>query len=119
VVREKLAVLATQEGNQRTTVNDPNETKQAVIKKMMPPLNQSIADLARDEGICSAPLYKWHHEEWQKGLFLHLGESSSCLSPWVWRSGPEVPFDPPLVVDQNRWLHGEKGFQCHVRQRRA
>jgi transposase-like protein len=54
----------------------PNERKQAVIKKMMPPLNQSIAELAREEGICIATLYKWRNEARKKGLLLPPGDSS-------------------------------------------
>ena len=38
------------------------ERKEAVLKKMMPPHNRSIVDLAREEGISEATLYLWRRQ---------------------------------------------------------
>ena len=35
------------------------ERKEAVLRKMMPPHNRSVRELAREEGISEATLYNW------------------------------------------------------------
>jgi transposase-like protein len=40
----------------------PQERKEAVLKKMLPPHKQSVAKLSRDEGISCATLYKWRDQ---------------------------------------------------------
>ncbi|TKB23700.1 hypothetical protein FCL47_21145 [Desulfopila sp. IMCC35006] len=42
------------------------ERKEAVLKKMMPPHNRSISQLASEEGISEATLYNWRNEPEQK-----------------------------------------------------
>jgi len=37
----------------------PAERKEAVLKKLLPPNNISIAELAKEEGISDATLYNW------------------------------------------------------------
>ena len=37
----------------------PNERKESVLKKMLPPQSHSIPELARAEGISEATLYAW------------------------------------------------------------
>jgi len=44
------------------------ERKQAVIRKMMPPLNTPIAQLIEDTGISDCTLYTWRKAARQKGL---------------------------------------------------
>ena len=46
------------------------ERKEAVIKKMMPPHPKPISQLAKEEGISEATLYKWRQEARQKGILL-------------------------------------------------
>jgi transposase-like protein len=58
------------------------ERKKAIIKKMMPPNNKSILQLSREEGICSATLYKWRQEARQKGQLL----PDSQANPMGWAS---------------------------------
>jgi len=38
------------------------ERKQAVLKKLLPPLNMSIADVSKQEGISTASLYNWRKQ---------------------------------------------------------
>ena len=54
----------------------PNERKEGVIKKMMPPHNKTITELAREESICTATLYKWRREARKKGQLLPDGDST-------------------------------------------
>ncbi|HDI59054.1 MAG TPA: hypothetical protein ENF48_01640, partial [Desulfobacteraceae bacterium] len=46
------------------------ERKEAVLKKMMPPHNRSIVELAREEGISEATLYIWRRQARERGLLL-------------------------------------------------
>jgi transposase-like protein len=44
------------------------ERKAAVLKKMLPPHNQSVAEVSREEGISDATLYNWRTQAKQQGL---------------------------------------------------
>jgi transposase-like protein len=46
------------------------ERKEAVLKKMMPPRNRSIYQLAIEEGISEATLYNWRQQARAKGILL-------------------------------------------------
>ena len=37
----------------------PRERKEAVLKKMLPPCNKPISEIAREEGISESALYNW------------------------------------------------------------
>lgn len=46
------------------------ERKEAVLRKMMPPHNRSIRELAQEEGISEATLYNWRQQAREKGILL-------------------------------------------------
>ena len=46
------------------------ERKEAVLKKMMPPHARPISQLALEEAISKATLYKWRQQARQKGILL-------------------------------------------------
>jgi len=52
------------------------ERKESVLKKMMPPSNRSISQLAQEEGISVATLYNWRSEARSKGILMPDGDSS-------------------------------------------
>ena len=54
----------------------PAERKEAVIKKMLPPHNKSIPELAKEEGICEGTLYNWRKAARAKGMLMPDGDSS-------------------------------------------
>ena len=56
------------------------ERKEAVLKKMMPPHNRSIDELAREEGISEATLYIWRRKARERGLL--LPDSDSTPEGW-------------------------------------
>ena len=56
------------------------ERKEAVLRKMMPPHNQSIKELAREEGISEATLFNWRKQAREKGLL--LPDSDSVPEGW-------------------------------------
>jgi transposase-like protein len=51
------------------------ERKEAVLKKMMPPHNRSVKQLAIEEGISEASLYNWRQEARAKGILLPDGDT--------------------------------------------
>lgn len=52
-----------------------HERKEAVLRKMMPPHNRTIKQLAKEEGISEATLFNWRKQAREKGLLLPDGES--------------------------------------------
>ena len=53
----------------------PPERKESVLRKMMPPHNRSIKQLAQEEGISEATLFNWRKQAREKGLLLPNGDS--------------------------------------------
>ena len=51
------------------------ERKESVLRKMMPPHNQSIKQLAQEEGISEATLFNWRKHAREKGILLPDGDS--------------------------------------------
>ena len=58
----------------------PDERKEAVLAKMMPPHNRTVADVAKEEGISTATLYNWRKEAREQGRL--LPEHSSEPEGW-------------------------------------
>lgn len=56
------------------------ERKEAVLKKMMPPDNRPISQLAVEEGISEATLYNWRNEARSKGIL--MPDSNSGPQGW-------------------------------------
>ena len=49
------------------------ERKEAVLAKLLPPHNRTIAELAEEEGISTATLYNWRRQAREKGRLLPQG----------------------------------------------
>ena len=60
----------------------PAERKEAVLKKMLPPNNRGISELALEEGISELTLYAWRKEARQQGRLMPDG----ALTPEGWTS---------------------------------
>ncbi len=45
-----------------------NERKEAVLKKLLPPHNMTVAEVARQEGIKPKTLYNWRYNAKKSGL---------------------------------------------------
>ena len=54
----------------------PNERKEAVLKKMLPPNNQTIKAIAKTEGISEATLYNWRKAARDSGRLMPDGDST-------------------------------------------
>ena len=53
------------------------ERKEAILKKLLPPLNQTVAEVARAEGLSVNTLYNWRDKARQSGLPLPGKKSTS------------------------------------------
>jgi len=52
----------------------PKERKEAVLKKMLPPNNKTIKELAAEEGISEATLYNWRNAARAEGRLMPDGD---------------------------------------------
>jgi len=52
------------------------ERKEAVLKKMLPPENKTIKELAQEEGISEATLYNWRKQARSAGRLLPDGDTT-------------------------------------------
>ncbi|WP_019570587.1 transposase [Thioalkalivibrio sp. ALE11] len=59
-----------------------DERKEAVLKKLLPPHNRTVAQLADEEGISAATLYNWRRKAREQGRLL----PDSSPEPEVWSS---------------------------------
>jgi transposase-like protein len=50
------------------------EFKYSMVKKMMPPDNQSVSQIARETGLSEATLFKWKKQARAKGMAVLGGE---------------------------------------------
>ena len=55
----------------------PAERKEAILKKMAPPMSMTIPELAEQEGITATTLYNWRKQARERGQV--LPELSSSL----------------------------------------
>lgn len=58
------------------------ERKDTVLKKLMPPHNRTMAELAEEEGISAASLYNWRRQAREQGRLLPEGS----IEPEGWSS---------------------------------
>ncbi len=54
----------------------PSERKEAILRKMLPPNNKSVRELAREEGISEATLYNWRKAARAEGRLLPDGDTT-------------------------------------------
>ncbi len=54
----------------------PRERKEAVLKKMLPPSNKSIPEIAKEEGISEATLYNWRKAARAEGRLMPDGDTT-------------------------------------------
>ena len=52
----------------RNRVRYSQEQKEAIVKRMMPPTNEAVAQIAKEEGITEVTLYKWRKEARATGV---------------------------------------------------
>lgn len=54
----------------------PAERREAILKKMLPPHNKTIAELAKEEGISEGTLYNWRKAARMSGRLLPDGDTT-------------------------------------------
>ena len=52
----------------KNRVRYSHEQKEAIVKRMMPPNNESVTQIAKEEGISDVTLYKWRKEARAAGV---------------------------------------------------
>ncbi len=85
----------------------PRERKEAVLKKMLPPTNRSIKELAQEEGISEGTLYNWRKAARAEGRLLPDGEST----PQGWTSADKFA----AVVETAAMNEAELSVYCRQR----
>ncbi len=80
------------------------ERKAAVLNKMLPPHNLTVAEVAREEGICEATLYNWRLKAKQQGAPVPGHRRSS--DDW----SPEAKF--AVVVETSGLSESELSEYC-------
>ena len=59
----------------------PQERKEAILKKLLPPVNKSVAEVAKEEGIPSGTIYNWRIKANQSGV--PLSRRTSKAENWT------------------------------------
>lgn len=58
------------------------ERKESVLKKLLPPSNRAVAEVAREEGIRASTLYGWLHMAKQEGVVV-AGSTKANADQWT------------------------------------
>lgn len=86
-----------------------HELKDALIKKMMPPMNQSVAAISRESGISKPTLYAWKHDAQSSGLVIPARISSA--DQWDAKARLAVLMETALMNEAERSVYcREKGL---------
>lgn len=83
------------------------ERKEAVLKKMLPPNNRTIKELAAEEGVSEATLYNWRKAARAEGRLLPDGEKT----PQGWGSADKFA----AVVETAAMNEAELSAYCRER----
>ena len=85
----------------------PSERKEALLKKMLPPNDKTIKELAQEEGISEATLYNWRKAARAEGRLMPDGDST----PQGWGSADEFA----AVVETAAMNAAELSAYCRAR----
>lgn len=94
------------EGTQGQLMRYSKERKAAILKKMLPPHNRPVAELAREEGISVATLYSWRREARTRGALL-----PDTAGPDGWSSADKFA----AVLETASLNEAELGEYCRKR----
>jgi transposase-like protein len=84
-----------------------DERKEAVLRKMLPPHNRPLTELAAEEGISEATLYNWRREAREQGRLLPDG----ATGPAGWSAADKFA----AVVETAALNETELGAYCRQR----
>jgi len=77
-------------------MNHSKESKQNVIRRMLPPNNESVSQISRDTGISETTLYKWKKAAKAQGL---LGPGESSTERWSTREKFAIVVETAALTD--------------------
>lgn len=85
------------------------ERKEAILKKMLPPLSVSVAKLAREEGVCEKTLYHWRNQLKSQGQIV----PSTSQKPDEWSGEAKlavvIETEPLSAIEISQYCR-EKGL---------
>lgn len=84
-----------------------DERREAILKKLLPPNNKSVAEVAEAEGIAPATLYKWRKVARETGRLL----PAQAADPEGWRSADKFN----AVVETAALSEAEMAEYCRRR----
>ncbi len=85
----------------------PAERKEAVLKKMLPPSNKTIKELAREEGISEGTLHNWRKAARAEGRLMPNRDST----PQGWASADKFS----AVIETSAMNEAELAAYCRER----
>ena len=85
----------------------PKERKEAVLKKMLPPINRPIAYLAKEEGIAEGTLYGWRKQARSEGRLMPDGDNT----PQNWNASDKFS----AVLESAAMNEAQLSHYCRVR----
>ena len=87
----------------------PQERKEAILKKLLPPVSKSVAEIAREEGVSSKTIYSWRDEANQSGIL--LPRNTSKADNWSAQTKLAVVIETaPLSASELSQYCREKGL---------
>ena len=87
----------------------PRKRKEAVLKKMLPPGNKPISEIAREEGISEGTLYNWRKAARAQDRLMPDGDTSSS----GWGGGSDK-----FVAVLETTSMNQAGLSMYCRQKR-
>ena len=87
----------------------PQERKEAILKKLLPPVNKSVAEVAKEEGIPSGTIYNWQVKANQSGI--PLPRKTSKPNNWTAETKLSVVIETGSLSESELSQHcREKGL---------
>ncbi len=95
------------------------ERKAAVLKKLLPPHNQSVPEVVESEGISQATLYHWRHQAKQQGF--PMPGSGKISDHWSAEAKLAVVIETAVLSESglSEYCHEKGSYREQVRKWKA
>jgi len=88
----------------------PQERKEAILKKLLPPINQSVAEVVKEEGISATTIYNWRKTN-QSGV--PLPRKSTKIENWTAETKLAIVTETAALSESELSQYcREKGLYC-------
>ena len=94
----------------------PQERKEAILKKLLPPVNKSVAEVAKEEGIPSGTIYNWRVKANQSGV--PLPRKTSKTENWTAETKLSVVIETASLSESelSQYCRGKGLYSEQVKQ---